>query len=521
MRIFSILVVLITLMISSCTTPKNESWKIIPYPNSITTQAGNFTFVDGINIIASDATLNPAKHIFEKKMNEIGITTSNHANRTIHLELSPSEFDDIEEYKLEIEKSKINLTAKHPRGIFYGLMTIWQGALLSNNKAILCGIIQDKPRYPYRGFMLDESRHFFGKEKVMQIIDLMAEFKINTFHWHLTDSPGWRIEVKAFPKLHTIGGKGNHSDPNSPAQYYTQEEIKEIVAYAAERFVTIIPEIDMPGHAAAANRAYPEYSGGGSEKHPEFTFNPGKESTYTYLTTILSEVAHLFPSEYIHIGGDEVHFGNDKWATDNSIQSLIKREGLSSIKDVEHYFIRRMTDSIAIMGKKIAGWDEISDSKVDKENSLIYWWRHNKPASLEKALNNTYNVVLCPRIPLYFDFVQYHSHKNGRKWDGEFAALRDVYDYPDSTHTFNPDNSYLIKGIQANLWTERIKTNQQIDFMTYPRIFALSESAWTEKSNKNYARFESVLLPLFDYLDEQNIYYYNSLNDAPGLEPPF
>jgi hexosaminidase len=521
MRIFSFLVILIVLMTSSCTAPKKESWKIIPYPNNITIQPGNFTFEDGVNIIASDAILNPVAAVFEKKINDIGITTGNNFKRIIHLELSSSGYDNMEAYKLEIEKNKISLTAKHPNGIFYGLMTIWQGVLLSTSQAIPCGIIQDKPRYSYRGFMLDESRHFFGKEKVMQIIDLMAVFKINTFHWHLTDSPGWRIEVKAFPKLHTVGGQGNHSDPNAPAQYYTQEEIKEIVAYAAERFVTIIPEIDMPGHAAAANRAYPEYSGGGSKKHPEFTFNPGKESTYTYLTTILREVAHLFPSEYIHIGGDEVHFGNDKWAIDDSIQSLIKREGLSSIKDVEHYFIRRMTDSIATMGKKIAGWDEISDSKVNQENSLIYWWRHDKPASLEKALNNTYNVVLCPRIPLYFDFVQYHSHKNGRKWDGAFAALGDVYNYPDSTHTFTTENSYLIRGIQANLWTERLKTNQQVDFMMYPRNFALSESAWTEKSNKDYARFESILLPLFDYLDEQNIHYFNSLNDTPDLEPPF
>ena len=513
MKYFSILVVLSILTIS-CTSQKKEHWNIIPYPNSISIQAGSFSFDDSINIITSDSSLNGVVQIFEKKINEIGITTSNKSKRSIYIQLSPLGFDNIEAYQLEIDRNKINLTAESPAGVFYGLMTIWQGVKLSDNQAIPCGLIQDQPRYGYRGFMLDESRHFFGKEKVLQIIDLISVFKINTFHWHLTDAPGWRIEIKAFPKLTTIGGQGNHSDPNAPAKYYTQEEIKEIVAYAAERFVTIIPEIDMPGHATAANKAYPEYSGGGNEKHPEFTFNPGKEGTYAYLTTILREVADLFPSEYIHMGGDEVHFGNDKWANDRSVKSLIKREGLRSIKDVEHYFIRRMTDSIATLERKTAGWDEITASKVEAENVLIYWWRHDKPASLEKALDHKYNVVLCPRVPLYFDFVQDSSHENGRKWGGEFATLKGVYHYPDSLHTFTREEDYLIKGIQANLWTEKYETNQQIDFMMYPRVFALAESAWTDKNNKNYVRFESFLAPLYDYLDEQEIFYFDGLNDT-------
>jgi len=336
MRYFLTLAILSIMTIGCTTTQKKENWKIIPYPNSISIQSGSFSFEEGINIVTSDSLLNSVIHIFEKKINEIGITTKNHANRILHVNLSPLSFDDIEAYKLEIDKDKIKLTAKNPQGIFYGFMSIWQSMKLSNNNIIPCGTVQDKPHYAYRGFMLDESRHFFGKEKVMQIIDLMSEFKLNTFHWHLTDAPGWRIEIKAFPKLAMIGGQGNHTDPNAPAKYYTQKDIKEIVAYAAERFVTIIPEIDMPGHATAANKAYPEYSGGGSEKHPEFTFNPGKEATYTYLTTILREISGLFPSKYIHIGGDEVHFGNDKWATDSAIKSLMKREDLASIKDVEH-----------------------------------------------------------------------------------------------------------------------------------------------------------------------------------------
>ncbi|WP_291869309.1 beta-N-acetylhexosaminidase [Maribacter sp.] len=520
MRYFLTLVVC-SIMAIGCTSQKKENWKIIPYPNSISIQPGYFTFKKDINIVTSDSILNPVIRVFEKKINEIGITISNNSKRLIEIELSTLGLDDTEAYKLEIDRNKIKLTAENPKGVFYGLMTIWQGVKLSNSNAIPCGLIKDKPRYVYRGFMLDESRHFFGKEKVKQIINLMSELKLNTFHWHLTDAPGWRIEIKAFPKLTTIGGQGNHTDPNAPAKYYTQEEIKEIVAYAAERFVTIIPEIDMPGHATAANKAYPEYSGGGSEKHPEFTFNPGKESTYAYLTTILRETASLFPSEYIHIGGDEVHFGNAKWVKDAHINSLIKREGLTSMKDVENYFIRRMADSIVTLNKKVAGWDEITKSGVDKENLLIYWWRHNKPGSLDEALNNKYSIVLCPRIPLYLDFIQHKSHKNGRIWDGKFSTLDGVYHYPDSLHTFTTEDNYSIKGIQGCLWTEKVKTNQQIDFMTYPRIFALSESAWTENNNKNYIRFKSFLPSLYDYLDEQKIYYFNGVNDTLRLEPEF
>lgn len=177
------------------------------------------------------------------------------------------------------------------------------------------------------------------------------------------------------------------------------------------------------------------------------------------------------------------------------------------------------------MDKKIAGWDEITESEVDKENSLIYWWRHDKLEPLDNALNNMYNVVLCPRLPLYFDFLQYNSHKNGRKTGvkngRKFNTSQAVYNYPDSTHTFTTQENYLIKGIQGCLWTEKFKTNKQIDFMIYPRIFALSESAWTEKTNKNYTRFESFLPQLYNYLDEKNIYYFNVLNDTLSLEPAF
>jgi hexosaminidase len=402
--------------------------------------------------------------------------------------------------------------------MFYGLMTIWQQLSFSNRMEIPCGWVKDAPRYEYRGFMLDESRHFFGKEKVEQLLDVMSILKLNTFHWHLTDAPGWRLEIKAFPKLTTVGGRGNKSEPDAPAEFYSQEEIAEVVAYAADRFIAIIPEIDMPGHATAANRAYPEFSGGGSEKRPDFTFNPGKEETYEYLGKILGEVSVLFPSPYVHFGGDEVHFGNQQWANDESVRALMKREKLSDLREVEQYFSRRMADTIKALGKITAGWDEVVSCGLSNESTLVYWWRHDKPEQLATSLKGGYNTILCPRRPLYFDFVQHDTHVKGRRWDG-FNPIQDVYQYPDSTHTFSVNESSLVKGIQACLWTETVTTTDRVDFLSFPRILALSESAWTNCENKEYSRFEDILPNIFCYLDKLDIYYFNSLNETLRSEP--
>ena len=367
--------------------------------------------------------------------------------------------------------------------------------------------------------MLDESRHFFGKEKVKQILDLMAFHKLNIFHWHLTDVPGWRIEIKQYPKLTTVGAIGNHSNPNAPAQFYTQDDVREIVQYAADRFIEIIPEIDMPGHATAANRAYPEFSGGGSERYPDFTFNPAKKETYTYLTNILREVAELFPSEYIHIGGDEVHFGNAHWKIAPEVQQLMKEQHLQDLKAVESYFIQRMADSVKIIGKKTVGWDEIVDHGLSQENSLVMWWRHNLPEKLKTALNENYDVVLCPRIPLYFDFVQDKLHKFGRKWGDAFAPLDLVYTFPPDTLPGFIQHYNQIKGLQGDVWTERIKNNYRLDYMINPRLSAMAEAAWTKEENKDYDDFLNRLKPMILYLEKQRIGFYNPFLPEATPEP--
>lgn len=227
-------------------------------------------------------------------------------------------------YSLKTSTKEIVISAADDEGVFNGISSLIQ--LVASKKVVNGSVnlpawqIDDKPLYQWRGLMLDESRHFFGKEKVKLLLDWMAFYKLNKFHWHLTDEPGWRLEIKKYPLLTLVGGIGNHTNPNASSNYYTQEDVKEIVRYAAERKIDVIPEIDMPGHARAANRAYPEFSGGGSEKYPHFTFDPGNEGTYKYLTDIIREVDVLFPSKMIHLGGDEVSFGNQQWSKNAGIQ---------------------------------------------------------------------------------------------------------------------------------------------------------------------------------------------------------
>ncbi|WP_296635705.1 beta-N-acetylhexosaminidase [Polaribacter sp.] len=499
--------------------------QIIPQPNQLS--FGKDTF-----IISKKARLNyniadkQILEIFVEKLEAqtgISIKTESVSKQkaSIILTEDASLKSNNEGYELQISKNSIEIKAATNTGLFYGLQSLLQLSTFSKNKskkiALPTAKIVDKPLYEWRGLMLDESRHFFGKEKVKELLDWMAFFKLNKFHWHLTDGPGWRIEIKKYPKLTSVGAKGNWHNPDAAPLFYTQADIKEIVAYAAKRHIEIIPEIDMPGHAAAANSAYPEFSGGGSKKYPDFTFNPGKEGTYQYLTDILKEVAELFPSKWIHLGGDEVHYGNHKWKTDSHVQALMKKQNLKTLRDVENYFLHRMKDSVLSLNKKMVGWDEIVDANIASEESMVMWWRHDKPKQLKKALNKGYETVLCPRIPLYFDFVQMDAHKWGRKRRGEFCTLDKLYAFPNSLSIAPKRKKQFVKGIQANVWTERIQNEDRFDFMIYTRLVALAEAAWTQEKNKNYENFIIRLKPVLDLFDKNGLYYFNPF--YPELTP--
>ncbi|HMR84685.1 MAG TPA: beta-N-acetylhexosaminidase, partial [Niabella sp.] len=420
--------------------------------------------------------------------------------------------NDDEAYELNITPGEIRIEAAMPKGIFNGVVSLLQLVRQNHtNKGIVlldCWKIEDRPKFAWRGLLIDEARHFFGKKKIKQVLDWMAFYKLNRFHWHLTDNQGWRLDIRKYPLLGKVGGIGNNTDPYAPAQYYSQEDIKEIVDYAAERCIEIVPEVDMPGHARAANKAYPAFSGGGSAKIPDFTFNPGKEETYGYLTDILREVNVLFPSDLMFLGGDEVALANDDWNKNELIQNLIRQKGLGDIHGVEKYFLRRMADSVYAMNKKVLVWDEATNNRLPADKTIIFWWRHERPEVLQQAFDKGYSVVLCPRLPYYLDFVQRDSDRIGRKWTGnKFNMLEDVYRFSLKGIPVSINKKQLL-GVQGNLWGETIKNEQRLDYMLFPRITALAESAWTEDPYLNFDLFKERVDKHITYFNTAGLYYF-------------
>lgn len=495
-----------------------ENIPIIPLPQSYTVVNESFDLNRQLKI-AYDEDFKSEAHYLQQQLFALkGITAifeSNTQNAHITLLKQQPKSDMKGAYTVQMNKNRIQIAAAEDEGIFNGIASVLQLVAVSDHQ-ISCWDIDDEPLYAWRGYMLDESRHFFGIEKVKQTLDYMALYKLNRFHWHLTDEPGWRIEIKKYPMLTYTGGVGNFTDHNAPPQYYTQEQVKEIVAYAAARKIVVIPEIDMPGHARAANRAYPEFSGGGSERYPEFTFDPGNEETYRYLTDILKEVNVLFPSEMIHLGGDEVHFGNEAWNHNEGVKALMKRENMTELPQVEKYFMVRMADSLFAMNNKILAWDEMAEITLPTDKTIIFWWRHDQKDQLQKALDKNYPVVLCPRIPFYFDFVQDESHQVGRRWAGDFSDLEKVYRF-NTDNLIDSKNKSQILGFQANLWTEVVSTEQRMDFMTYPRISALAEAAWG--NNRDYDAYLNRLKLQFPLYEQSNIYYFNPFDPSEQAEP--
>jgi hexosaminidase len=427
-----------------------------------------------------------------------------------------------EGYVLRIVPETVMVCAATPAGHFNGLQTLAQllraAEREGDGRKLPCMQITDSPRFGWRGYMLDESRHFSGKAAVLRLLDAMAYYKLNRFHWHLTDSPGWRIEIKGRPKLTDVGSRGSETDrrPDAPREFYTQDEIREIVAYAKARQITIVPEIDMPGHADAAVRSYPEVDGGGSKSWTRFTFNPAKDETLALLDAVLKEVAALFPDAgVIHFGGDEVHFGWEKWPDLAEVKALMAKESLKGLPEVEAWFNRRMAGEINRLGCKTGGWDEIAARSLPKDKTVVFWWRHEKPQVLKQALADGYPVVLCPRRPCYFDFVQHDSHKAGRRWGG-FNPLADVYGFPEGLKLTAGDEAKVL-GIQACLWTETTLTQKRRDFMTWPRLIALAEAAWTPAARKDFASFQERLPAHLPQLKARGICFFDPFAVTPEV----
>ncbi len=525
-RLSTLVIFIFCFLAFSLNTYAGSEINVIPKPQKVSLGQGYFSFNPQTKLVYADNALKSVADAYQDVLkNEFSIQVTQQNNKVLSKNAIYLQLDSKlgkEAYVLDVQTDKIVCKASSNAGLFYGLQTLAQLIQTENGKSTVPAVlIEDAPVYGWRGYMLDESRHFMGKDVVKQYLDIMARLKLNVFHWHLTDEQGWRIEIKRYPLLTQEGSVGSWSDANAPSAFYTQDEIKEIVEYAAQRHIMVVPEIDMPGHATAVGRSYPEISGGGEGRWKDFTFHPARETTYEFISNIFDEVVELFPAPYIHIGADEVHFGNQSWFTDPQIQKFIKDNNLKDEVGMEHYFVRKICDIVNAKGRKMIGWDEIVNTGVSPDKAIIMWWRHDKPELLTQALDAGFDIILTPRIPCYFDFVQDDSHKIGRRWAGDFNELETVYNFSENISKLISSHPKQVLGMQANVWTERIKDKKRLDFMTYPRLMAVAENAWTDNKadNLNYNEFENRVKIFLKYLDQFNINYFNPFNKNSTPEP--
>ncbi len=446
-----------------------------------------------------------------------------------------------EAYELSISPKEIIISAASPHGAFYGVQSLLQllpndifAATAKPNNAweIPCLKIVDQPRFSYRGMHLDVARHFFEIEEVKKYIDLLAMHKMNTFHWHLTEDQGWRIEIKKYPKLTEVGGFRNGTlighyndqphqfDGQRYGGFYTQEQVKEVVQYAAERFITVIPEIELPGHAQAAIAAYPELGCTGEKLEvwqlwgvSDNVFCP-TEKTFAFLEDVLEEVMALFPGEYIHIGGDECP--KTQWKESAFCQQLMKREGLEDEFALQSYFIQKIEAFINSKGKKIIGWDEILEGGL-APNATVMSWRGIEGGI--EAAKSGHDVIMTPTTHCYFDYYQ-SDHPEEPLAIGGLIPLQKVYDYEPIPEELKEEEAVFVKGTQGNLWTEYIPNFEKLVYMAYPRACALAEVAWSPAAAKNFTDFTSRLSHHLQRLDQKGYTPANHLYDlASSIQP--
>ena len=413
-----------------------------------------------------------------------------------------------EGYRIDISARRAQLSAGDDAGLFYGLQTLLQ--LADERGNLPCVSIEDHPRYRYRGLHLDVCRHFFPVRFIKHYLDWMASCKLNTFHWHLTDDQGWRIEIKRYPRLTEIGGYrtrtqigGFHEDPITYEQgryggYYTQDEIREVVAYAAERHIAVIPEIEMPGHATAALAAYPELACGHGPKSFETSgrwgvlddvFCPGKEQTFEFLEGVLDEVLELFPSKLIHIGGDECP--RVRWKECPDCRAPMEDEGIEDEAGLQTYLTLRIGRHLEAKGRRLIGWDEILDGEL-APGAVVMSWRGTRGGIA--AARRRHEVIMTPSTYLYFDKKATDSYDEPVSLSSSLLPLEKIYGYDPDEGIAPEDRRYLL-GVQANLWTEFIRTEGRASFQLLPRIYALAEIAWSPVERKSWREFSEVRLP--------------------------
>ena len=532
MRILSTLIVLIVFFNTNLIFAQHS---IIPIPVKYTATEDSFIFQNEINFYTpiKDKKANVYINQLHSFLTNKGVKLINKRTKhnIIYLAFTKKNNPELgdEGYTLEVRNDRIKIIANKAAGIFNGIQTLKQLFPIAKEDPLkIAGCtITDYPRFKWRGLMLDVSRHFFTVDEVKAYINQMAAYKFNVLHWHLTDDQGWRIEIKALPKLTSIGawrverygrfGKSRTAPkPNEKPTYggfYTQEQIKDIVSYAQDRNITIVPEIDIPGHSMAALAAYPElsvkkepkyvapgtkfsewYGGGKFKMLIENTLNPTDEKVYEFVDKVFTEVAQLFPGKYIHMGGDEAYHGY--WEENKDVQKFMKKHKIKDTHELQSYFVKRVEKIISSKGKKTIGWDEILDGGL-AEGAAVMSWRGMKGGIA--AAKMKHEVVMSPTTFAYIDYMQ-----------GDETVENKIYSSLslEKTYTFEPvpkgvDAKYILGG-QANLWSEVIPTMPFAFYMTYPRAFAIAESVWSPAANKNWGDFIKRTQTHFNRFDVSN-----------------
>ena len=529
---------------------QNNPIQLIPQPVDIQPLSGSFSLSKSTSISFNQAAAGTVAAMLAQKLNTptgMAIKAQQGAKSSIQLNLnaSPTPLLGKEGYTLEVTTKGVVLSANQPAGLFYGMQTLLQlfpkeiesKTVATANWTIPAVSITDYPRLAWRGIMLDVSRHFFSKEDVMTYIDEIARLKYNTFHWHLTDDNGWRIEIKSLPKLTSVGAwrvarAGHFGDRDDPKPgeaatyggFYSHEDIKAVIRYAQARNVTIVPEIDVPGHSMAAIAAYPElsctknpntfvdpgtnfadwYGNGTFKMKIENTLNPSDEAVYTFLDKVFTEVAALFPNQYIHVGGDECYKGY--WKEDPGCQALMKKLGIRHVEDLQGYFMGRVEGILKAKGKKLLGWDEILEGGISPEATVMSW--RGIKGGIEAAQMG-HEVIMTPTTFAYLDYTQGDPSVD----PPIYANLRCKKSYSYEPVPEGVDPKYILGG-QGNLWTEHIPSLRAAEYMTFPRAWALSEVYWSPKSAKNWENFAGRMESHFTRADVADINYSRAVYDA-------
>lgn len=535
-KVFSIGLLLAGMFFSSCSEQQVADYRVVPLPQAIQVSEGTpFVLDEDVCILYpkenADMKRNAeflAQYVKESTGKELKILEGSEGENAIVLKLGLKS-DNPEAYQLKVGAEGVVISAPTEAGVFYGIQTLRKSLPVVQNAKIVLPqvVVNDQPRFGYRGMMLDVSRHFFALDSIKRYIDLLALHNINRFHWHLSDDQGWRIEIKKYPELTEIGSKrtetviGHNTGKYDGIPYggfFTQEEAREVVAYAKDRYITVIPEIDMPGHMQAALTAYPELgcTGGPYEVWRMWGVSDnvlcaGNDKTLKFIEGVLSEIIEIFPSEYIHVGGDECP--KTKWKTCPKCQAKIKALKLkggkhSAEERLQSYFIAHAEKFLNGHGRQIIGWDEILEGGL-APNATVMSWRGMEGGT--EAARTGHQAIMVPTSYLYFDYYQAKDTKNEPMAIGGYVPIEKVYSFEPVSAALKDEEKKFIIGTQANLWTEYITSFRQVEYMVLPRMDALSEVQWTSPDKKDYQDFLSRMPKMFAIYDQYGFNYAKHL----------